>query len=184
MLRASRAARGVLTHLGGAAEHATPVMVNVGAKAPTHRTAVAEAAVSLPAAAWAALHASSSGRAAILTTATLAGVGAAKRTSDAIPLCHHVALDGCDVTIVCEQSDERCSGGGAGAGGRLLVTGAVSTTGKTGVEMEALHAVTVAALTLYDMLKAASKAIVIERVRLVSKSGGKSGSVCFPPPER
>ena len=92
----------------------------------------------------------------------IAGVMAAKKTSDLIPMCHPLSLSKVDVRI--EPAD-----------GGLSVTARVRTTGPTGVEMEALTAVSVACLTLYDMLKAAEKGMVIEAVRLVSKAGGKSG---------
>ena len=98
----------------------------------------------------------------VLTTAELAGVMAAKRTSDLIPLCHPLALSKVGVVVSpCEEGFE--------------VTATVRTTGPTGVEMEALTAVSVACLTLYDMLKAADKGLVIDNVRLISKTGGKSG---------
>ena len=98
----------------------------------------------------------------VLTTAELAGVMAAKRTSDLIPLCHPLALSKVGVVITpCDEGFE--------------VTATVRTTGPTGVEMEALTAVSVACLTLYDMLKAADKGMVIDGVRLLSKTGGKSG---------
>jgi len=94
--------------------------------------------------------------------AEIAGVMAAKKTSDLIPMCHPLALSKVEVRV------EPAEGG-------LAVTARVKTTGPTGVEMEALTAVSVACLTLYDMLKAAEKGMVIEAVRLVSKTGGKSG---------
>src|SRR5947199_5493826 len=98
----------------------------------------------------------------VRAVAEVAGVMAAKRTSDLIPMCHPLALAKVEVKV--EPAD-----------GGLAVTARVKTTGPTGVEMEALTAVTVACLTLYDMLKAAEKGMVIEAVRLVSKTGGKSG---------
>jgi cyclic pyranopterin monophosphate synthase len=98
----------------------------------------------------------------VITTAELAGVMAAKRTSDLIPLCHPLALSKVGVVVTpCDDGFE--------------VTATVRTTGPTGVEMEALTAVSVACLTLYDMLKAADKAMVIDGVQLMSKTGGKSG---------
>ena len=98
----------------------------------------------------------------VITTAELAGVMAAKRTSDLIPLCHPLALSKVGVVVTpCDDGFE--------------VTATVRTTGPTGVEMEALTAVSVACLTLYDMLKAADKGMVITNVRLLSKTGGKSG---------
>ena len=99
----------------------------------------------------------------VITTAELAGVMAAKRTSDLIPLCHPLALSKVGVVVTpCDAGFE--------------VTATVRTTGPTGVEMEALTAVSVACLTLYDMLKAADKGMVIDQVQLISKTGGKSGS--------
>ncbi len=98
----------------------------------------------------------------VITTAELAGVMAAKRTSDLIPLCHPLALSKVGVVVTpCDDGFE--------------VTATVRTTGPTGVEMEALTAVSVACLTLYDMLKAADKGMVIDQVQLISKTGGKSG---------
>ena len=98
----------------------------------------------------------------VITTAELAGVMAAKRTSELIPLCHPLALS--KVAVVVTPCDEG-----------FEVTASVRTTGPTGVEMEALTAVSVACLTLYDMLKAADKGLVIDNVRLLEKTGGKSG---------
>jgi cyclic pyranopterin phosphate synthase len=98
----------------------------------------------------------------VRAVAEIAGVMAAKRTSDLIPMCHPLAISKVEVRV-------------EPAGGGLAVTARVKTTGQTGVEMEALTAVSVACLTLYDMLKAAEKGMVIEDVRLVSKTGGKSG---------
>ena len=97
----------------------------------------------------------------VFTTASLAGVMAAKRTADLIPLCHPLPIDDCQVSIRIK-------------GTRILIEGRVTTTGKTGVEMEALTAVSVAALTVYDMCKALSHDIVIEEIRLTEKRGGKS----------
>ena len=103
----------------------------------------------------------------VRAVAEVAGVMAAKRTSDLIPMCHPLALSKIEVRV------EPVEGG-------LAVTARVRTTGPTGVEMEALTAVSVACLTLYDMLKAADKGMVIEAVRLVSKTGGKSGDWAAP----
>jgi cyclic pyranopterin phosphate synthase len=100
----------------------------------------------------------------VRAVAEIAGVMAAKRTSDLIPLCHPLALSSVKVEV-----------GDTPDGSGLTVTARVRTTGQTGVEMEALTAVSVACLTLYDMLKAADKAMVIEDVRLLTKTGGASG---------
>ena len=137
-------------------------MVDVSAKSATAREAVAEGLVRMsPATRDLAL--SGSGRKGdVRATAEIAGVMAAKRTADLIPLCHPLALSTVEVAV--EPDDEG-----------LRVTARVKTTGPTGVEMEALTAVAVACLTVYDMLKAAERGMVIERVRLLEKSGGASG---------
>jgi cyclic pyranopterin phosphate synthase len=137
-------------------------MVDVSDKATTAREAVAEGFVRMtPETLKVAL--SGEGRKGdVRAVAEIAGVMAAKRTSDLIPMCHPLALSMVEVRV--EPAD-----------GGLAVTARVKTTGPTGVEMEALTAVSVACLTLYDMLKAAEKGMVIEGIRLVSKTGGKSG---------
>jgi cyclic pyranopterin phosphate synthase len=101
----------------------------------------------------------------VLAAGRIAGIMGAKRTADLIPLCHPIPLTGVDVHFTW-----------ADAGDRLLIEAAARTVGKTGVEMEALTAVTVAALTIYDMCKAVDRGMRIEGVRLVRKSGGKSGT--------
>jgi len=100
----------------------------------------------------------------VLTTAQVAGVQAAKKTSELIPMCHPLLLTGIDVEL---EPDETASA--------VEITATVRTTGKTGVEMEALTAVSIVALTVYDMCKAVDKGMQVEAVRLVSKTGGKSG---------
>jgi cyclic pyranopterin phosphate synthase len=148
-----------LTHLD---DQGRARMVDVSAKSATAREAVAEGLVRMsPATRDLAL--SGSGRKGdVRATAEIAGVMAAKRTADLIPLCHPLALSTVEVAV--EPDDEG-----------LRVTARVKTTGPTGVEMEALTAVAVACLTVYDMLKAAERGMVIERVRLLEKSGGASG---------
>ena len=137
-------------------------MVDVSDKAETDREAVAEGYVRL-APETLALAVSGQGRKGdVRAVAEIAGVMAAKRTSDLIPLCHPLDIAKAEVAV--EAVD-----------GRLRVTARVRTTGRTGVEMEALTAVSVACLTLYDMLKAADRGMVIEDVRLLAKSGGRSG---------
>lgn len=140
----------------------SPQMVDVSEKTPTRREAVAEAFVRLPAEAIDALKRGGVGKGDPLTVAQLAGIMAAKRTSELIPLCHPIPLSSVDVRL------ERVRDG-------VRVTSSARTTDRTGVEMEALMAASIAALTVYDMLKAVSKGIVIERVRLLRKTGGKSG---------
>jgi cyclic pyranopterin phosphate synthase len=135
-------------------------MVDVSAKRPTRRTATASAFVELSAAVIAALPRNPKGDP--LGVARFAGIQAAKRTSELIPMCHPLPLTHIDVQARIE-----------GAGVRITATAA--TVGVTGVEMEALTAASVAALTVYDMTKALDKAIVIREIRLESKTGGKSG---------
>jgi cyclic pyranopterin monophosphate synthase len=139
-------------------------MVDVTAKTLTQRTAVAEALVRMTAATQAAILAGNAPKGDVLGTARIAGIMAAKRTSDLIPLCHPLAITGVEILIVPES---------ALPGFRLTAT--VKVQGQTGVEMEALTAVSVAALTLYDMAKALQKDMTIEGIRLLSKTGGKSG---------
>jgi cyclic pyranopterin phosphate synthase len=147
-----------LTHLD---EHGRPRMVDVSGKAEGARSATAEALVRLtPAALRAARDGGPKGDA--LRIAELAGVMGAKRTADLIPLCHPLPLSGVTVAITLEE-------------GAARIEATARTTAQTGVEMEALAAASIAALTLYDMLKAVDKGLVIERVRLLAKSGGKSG---------
>jgi cyclic pyranopterin monophosphate synthase len=136
-------------------------MVDVSAKRPTRRTAAASAFVELSAAVLAALPANPKGDP--LEVARIAGIQAAKRTSDLIPMCHPLALTHVDVHA------EIAAGG-------VRITASAATTGPTGVEMEALTAAAVAALTIYDMTKALDKAIVIRNVQLETKTGGKSGA--------
>jgi len=137
-------------------------MVDVSDKPETAREAVAEGYVRL-APETLALAVSGQGRKGdVRAVAEIAGVMAAKRTSDLIPLCHPLDISKAEVAVDVD-------------GDRLKVTARVRTTGRTGVEMEALTAVSVACLTLYDMLKAADRGMVIEDVRLLAKSGGRSG---------
>jgi cyclic pyranopterin phosphate synthase len=135
-------------------------MVDVGAKQATRRTATASAFVELSAAVLAALPANPKGNP--LEVARFAGIQAAKRTSELIPMCHPLALTHVDV-----QADV--------VDGGVRITATAATTGPTGVEMEALTAAAVAALTVYDMTKALDKSIVIRNVQLEEKTGGKSG---------
>jgi len=149
-----------LTHVD---ERGRVAMVDVGAKPETAREAVASADVRMNAAARRAVRTKAVKKGDPLQTARLAGIMAAKRTSDLIPLCHQIALTSVDVDI-------RPTGTGYALRARA------ATVHRTGVEMEALVAVSVAALTLYDMLKAVDKAIVIGPVMLLEKHGGRSGA--------
>jgi len=137
-------------------------MVDVGAKAETAREAVAEADVLMSAAALRAIRTRKVKKGDPLHAARLAGIMAAKRTAEIIPLCHPLPLTSIDVELEPRPRGYR------------IVT-RVRTVARTGVEMEALVAASVAALTLYDMLKAVDKSITIARVRLLEKRGGKSG---------
>lgn len=139
-------------------------MVDVGDKATTSRRAVAEGRVICAPATLALVRDDKAPKGAVITTAELAGIMGAKRTADLIPLCHPLGLDKVSVKIAL---DESLPG--------FVVTAEARVSGPTGVEMEALTAVSVACLTLYDMLKAADRGMVIREVRLVSKSGGRSG---------
>jgi cyclic pyranopterin phosphate synthase len=140
-------------------------MVDVGAKQPTRRTAIASAFVQLSPAVLAALPANPKGDP--LQVARIAGIQAAKRTADLIPMCHPLALTHVDVQAAVVREGD--------AGGGVRITATVATVGPTGVEMEALTAAAVAALTIYDMTKALDKSIVIRSIQLESKTGGKSG---------
>jgi cyclic pyranopterin phosphate synthase len=146
-----------LTHFDSSGQAA---MVDVSAKPPTRRTAAASAFVELSAKVLAALPANPKGNP--LEVARFAGILAAKRTADLIPMCHPLPLSHVDVQA------EMVPGG-------VCITATAATTGPTGVEMEALTAAAVAALTVYDMTKALDKSIVIRNVQLEKKSGGKSG---------
>ena len=148
-----------LTHLdeAGAAR-----MVDVGAKAVTARMAVAGGRIAMSAQALAAIRAGSAKKGDVLATARIAGILAAKRTSDLIPLCHPLPVSSVSVELALEADG-------------VAVTATVATTGQTGVEMEALTAVSVALLTIYDMAKALDRGMRIGDVRLLEKRGGKSG---------
>ena len=135
-------------------------MVDVSAKQPSRRTATATAFIELSAAVLAALPANPKGNP--LEVARIAGIQAAKRTSDLIPMCHPLPLT--HVSVQAEVVD-----------GGVRITASAVTTGPTGVEMEALIAAAVAALTVYDMTKALDKSIVIRNIQLEEKTGGKSG---------
>jgi cyclic pyranopterin monophosphate synthase len=154
-----------LTHLNQAGEvH----MVDVAAKAVTAREAVAEGFLALAPEALALVREGRAGKGDVLAVARVAAIQAAKRTAELIPLCHPLPLSGLEVEI-----SEAVLPDGSGLGLRCAAT--VRTTGPTGVEMEALTAVQVGLLTLYDMLKSADRAMTIGPVRLLRKSGGRSG---------
>ncbi|MBC9931151.1 cyclic pyranopterin monophosphate synthase MoaC [Chitinophaga qingshengii] len=147
------------THLDSSGQ---PAMVDVSGKGSTYRVAVAESRVYLPAPVREQFRDNDiqTRKGAVFQTAIIAGIMAAKKTPDLIPLCHTLLLDGCDVQIQLEAEEAviRCT---------------VKTTGKTGVEMEALTGASVAALTIYDMCKAFTQEMIIRQTRLISKTGGK-----------
>ncbi|MCV3241265.1 cyclic pyranopterin monophosphate synthase MoaC [Mesorhizobium sp. ZC-5] len=151
-----------LTHIGAQGE---AHMVDVGSKADTERTAIAEAAVIMQAATLRMILDGNAKKGDVLGTARIAGIMAAKKAHELIPLCHPLLLTKVSVDI---EPDETLPG--------LRVTALARVTGKTGVEMEALTAASVACLTIYDMAKAVDRGMVITGVRLVEKTGGKSGA--------
>jgi len=148
-----------LTHLDdkGAAR-----IVDVGGKAETARSATATGKIRMSAATLAAVRDGSGPKGDVLAAARIAGIMAAKKTAELIPLCHPLALDAVTVDFAFEADGVRA-------------TARASLTGKTGVEMEALTATSIALLTIYDMAKALDKGMVVEEVRLIEKTGGKSG---------
>jgi len=141
-------------------------MVDVSAKPDTYRVAVAKGEVHMRPQTLELIRQGTMKKGDVLAVAQIAGVMAAKRTYELIPLCHPLPLTQVDVQI---EIDPTLPG--------LLITATVRTTGKTGVEMEALTAVSVAALTIYDMAKAVEKTMRIQNIRLVEKHGGQSGDV-------
>ncbi len=140
-------------------------MVDVGAKPVSERVAVAKGKVLMAAATMALIQAGGVKKGDVLAVAQLAGIMGAKRTPDLIPLTHPLALTAVEVTLSCDV-----------AGSAIDITATCKLAGRTGVEMEALTAVAVAALTVYDMCKAVDRGMRITDIRLVHKSGGKSGS--------
>lgn len=148
-----------LTHIDS---DGTARMVDVGAKAETRRVAVASGRITMTADALAAIRAGNAPKGDVLGTARLAGIMAAKKTADLIPMCHPLTIDAVNVDFAFEEQ-------------AIRATATASLTGKTGVEMEAITAVSVALLTIYDMAKALDKGMVIDGIRLIEKRGGKSG---------
>jgi cyclic pyranopterin monophosphate synthase len=150
-----------LTHLDatGAAR-----MVDVGAKAVTQRRAVAQAVVAMAPQTAAAVAAGDAPKGDVLGTARIAGIQAAKRTGELIPLCHPLGLDAVAVDLVVDPE-----------AGTVTIRAEASTTARTGVEMEAMTAASVAALTVYDMVKGLERGVTLREVALLEKTGGKSG---------
>jgi len=152
-----------LTHMDDAGR---PRMVDVTEKPDTIREAVAKGVVRMQAATFQLIKRGGTAKGDVLAVAQLAGIMAAKRTPDLIPLCHPILIG--DVKVEFSQDE---------ANSTVEITATASSTGKTGVEMEALTATAVAALTIYDMCKAVDRGMKIENIRLVRKSGGKSGTI-------
>ena len=148
-----------LTHLDEAGKAR---MVDIGGKAETHRVAVAEGCIRMNPAALAAIRNGTVPKGDVLAAARIAGIMAAKKTAELIPLCHPLALTSVTVDFAIEEQAVR-------------VTASAALTGRTGVEMEAMTAASIALLTIYDMAKAVDKTMVIEGLRLIEKRGGKSG---------
>ncbi|HEY50345.1 MAG TPA: cyclic pyranopterin monophosphate synthase MoaC [Dehalococcoidia bacterium] len=152
-----------LTHMD---ESGRPRMVDITEKPNTHRQAVAKGLVSMQPATLELIKQGQMAKGDVLSVAQLAGIMSAKRTPDLIPLCHPILIS--DVRIEFDIDEKEST---------VEVTATVESTGKTGVEMEALTAAAVAALTIYDMCKAVDRGMRIENIRLVKKSGGKSGTI-------
>ncbi|MBI2859666.1 MAG: cyclic pyranopterin monophosphate synthase MoaC [Chloroflexi bacterium] len=152
-----------LTHID---TQGRPRMVDVGSKPDTHRQAKARGLVRMQPATFQLIKGGKVAKGDVLTTAQLAGIMAAKRTPDLIPLCHPILINSVTVEFSLDE-----------AASAVEITASVDSTGKTGAEMEALTATAVAALTIYDMCKAVDRGMRIEKIRLVSKSGGKSGLI-------
>jgi len=152
-----------LTHID---EAGNAQMVDVSAKPDTDRIAIAKGEIVMKKSTLKLIRAGAIKKGDVLTLAQVAGIMAAKRTSELIPLCHPLQLT--QVDVECSPDDELPG---------IRITAMVKTTGKTGVEMEALTAVSLAALTIYDMTKAAEKSMRIQNIRLVEKHGGQSGDV-------
>ena len=160
---------GDLTHLD---EHGAARMVDVVAKPVTDRRAVARATVRMTPEIAARVEAGDAPKGDVLGVARIAGIQAAKRTGELIPLCHPIGLDHVDVDGEIDP-----------AVGLVTLTATARVSARTGVEMEAMTAVAVAALTVYDMVKGLDKGVAIERVVLLEKSGGRSGTWTRPPAE-
>jgi cyclic pyranopterin monophosphate synthase len=158
-----------MTKLSHLDEHGNASMVDVSTKNPTERTATAEARIYISEEAYSQVIGGTLPKGDVVATARIAGIMAAKKTPELIPLCHPLAITHAGIEIVPLPD-----------GHRLQITSTAKTTGQTGVEMEALTGAAVAALTIYDMVKAVDKSAVIESIRLLSKSGGKSGDYQAP----
>jgi len=156
--------RMVLMEFSHLDEEKRPRMVNVSAKEPTLRVAVARGTVVMRPETVAAIEGGTVAKGNVFDVAKVAGIMAAKRTADMIPMCHPLELTGVDIDFVPDAPS-----------GTVVIEARVTNIGRTGVEMEAMTAVSVAALTVYDMCKSADRGIVITDVKLMKKDGGRSG---------
>ncbi|SHJ43862.1 cyclic pyranopterin phosphate synthase [Geosporobacter subterraneus DSM 17957] len=151
----------MLTHMD---EKGRARMVEVGHKEETKRVAVARGSIQMDTVTLERIQEGKIAKGDVLAVAQVAGIMGAKKTSDLIPMCHNIFITGVDMDFIIDIPNNK-----------IHIEAAVKTTGKTGVEMEALQAVSIAALTIYDMCKAIDKNMVISDIRLVKKTGGKSG---------
>lgn len=152
---------GELTHIDN---HGRPRMVDVGEKADTKRIAVARGSIYMKPSTLEMIKNGTAKKGDVLSVAQTAGIMAAKHTSSAIPMCHNIMITGVEMDFTLDEENSA-----------VHIEACASTVGKTGIEMESLHAVAVAALTIYDMCKAVDRGMRITDIRLVRKSGGKSG---------
>lgn len=149
-------------------EKGNAVMVDVSEKSETKRVAVAKGSIKVSKEIMNLIKTGNIKKGDVLGVSRVAGIMASKQTSNLIPMCHPLMINGVNIDFELDEEN-----------GRVIIYGSVKTTGKTGVEMEALTAVSVAALTIYDMCKAVDKRMVIENIHLVSKTGGKNGEFHF-----
>ena len=152
-----------LTHID---KSGRPKMVDISAKPDTERKAIAKGTVSMKPATLALIKQGKTKKGEVLVTAQLAGIIAAKKTPELIPLCHPILID--EITVEFELDEKNSA---------IEITSTAKSVGRTGVEMEALTATAVAALTIYDMVKGVDRGMKIANIRLVEKSGGKSGKI-------
>lgn len=155
-----------LTHFN---EEGRAKMVEVGHKLNTHREAVCQGSITMKPGTLKRIIDQNIKKGDVLAVAQVAGILAAKKTSDLIPMCHNISISGADVAFLIDEKNAM-----------INITATVKSTGKTGVEMEALTAVSVAGLTIYDMCKAIDKEMVISDICLLKKAGGKSGDYVRP----
>ncbi len=153
-----------LTHID---ESGKARMVDVTAKSDTHRIAIAEGKVYMKSATLDRIEASEIAKGDVLAVARIAGIMSAKRTAELVPLCHTILLTGVNVDFTSFRNDDTSG---------IAIRSKVISSGKTGVEMEALTAISVSALTIYDMCKAIDRGMIISDIRLIEKRGGKSGT--------